>query len=1367
MNGNTFSSPVMATNLINPTLPTLQLSTQRKQTSYLQYEKLVEFKCDCTSGERELVLLRAARYNNDSVWYGCSQPFFLLNDRRILYNSIIGKRFDGFHNYRAPIFEVDPRKCMTCQYYYSSYCSQFKIDYAGVPLHELKLRCSYNHTCNDRHGISFCRDLYQHYKNLAGVPELIDYSDLIHWSQPKYYRLFSMMPLNFVSFTHNLASFDYMYNAIMSLKYECDECVLNILYSIFESCCVFRSLRHEDQFYGLSELKMVLFIDGYCRRFEKRLMPVELINIILIHLDRRFDSLFHLTLTTTGVTFTKAHYCFHGYTTQEYPKGELMILWYRYLYGLKYQNFDDEAKRQRMINKLQHIMHGNTFVGYNVTFFNHSVLNVTYLNNSILNITFDEPLIEIDHSTKILSAIVASIMIVISFVVIIKAVYVCVTHSRAYIFARWWCNIKAMHQPMTPVLNKNYVNLIANYDQVPPDDYIQCLFDSWHSFLQYAHEHGHPIDNWISDGNLIVRGRYQFIPAIASNRFLGMNVSYGDGYMSLTTTCKNFRIPFDLTQAQDAVWSNSYFIALAPTNVHNHLGLWPRLLKSTYVHVEASNSKPWTQKHIILSTIGDNTFLYQRHSSGYTSYIANTTLLCRLLKDGIAMQPKADFIGRYLSNFRKILESEKELDTTPYIHGTIIAGVALGARLNVEILAQELPAHRIALQYSQIFSDWSQPNINVVDYDYGEQVATLLQSCQPLIGLAKLRPGNEIQPTYGRCFDQKEGIWIYGPAVARELCVASSCSHNAYHACVERQCKDFNVPEAPDNFIDWCHHIAVNTIDVKIDHVINSSIWAKRFGGSKSECYAEAVRFNEEDYVPTEFQSKFTSFVKREILVGKIENFEPVFVPRLITSSTYNYATQVGPLIYTTAKALRFAWGGIPTEYAYGKTFPGIYFTSGLNKNDLGSLFEKTLDQLGADCVIGNFDFSRYDAHLQKNHLLGEFELYKHFYNSVEVEPIRKFVLQQGDRRGILRARDNIIPARFKWSRKSGDPNTSSGNSFITVCLLTYALSHYFDVLSELKSGNIIIWVMGDDSLIFYRSGCQYIPDIKGFISKLYNMGIETKGNYVSPNGVVYCSNVFIPTMEGYMATQLPGRNLCKAYATIHKYKYDRARYWVHSNAYAYMRDFQHVPILSMFHLLIYNSTLDCKPCELPVERYEIYKHCSQPQTYCQATFDWFMDRYSLDCLQIGDLSDPFKWIQSDFVQRMIDVDIYGVDDYRNISKPKVISSSRSFVVPLIKPVKMPIIKSVKKIVQQSKSLLSDSDDTDNDVFEQLIVCKGDHVKSIQLNPNKRIRNVRSVIAARVNKPSNQILIYDSKLNLLPDNYLISNIHNHLQIHIT
>jgi hypothetical protein len=340
-------------------------------------------------------------------------------------------------------------------------------------------------------------------------------------------------------------------------------------------------------------------------------------------------------------------------------------------------------------------------------------------------------------------------------------------------------------------------------------------------------------------------------------------------------------------------------------------------------------------------------------------------------------------------------------------------------------------------------------------------------------------------------------------------------------------------------------------------------------------------------------------FVKTEItLKGNVE-----YDPRLITSSHDTYNARMGPISYSLAKHL----------YDSFDIDDGVVFVTAMNKTQLGDLLKKTLDIVGRNAKIFVGDNSRHDAHTGHDYLMARFEKNAVILNGYDDEFL-EYQLKTFDRKGKLRGSGLFVDCQYKASHPSGQNDTTDGNGFATLTGHDLNLSRWLDPFKLRKNKKMITWVSGDNFAHFFSDDLTWeeLPRTINYDKHMKELGFECETEYHRVDTFYYCSNLFVPIGDTFVATQFPGKNLSKAYASYHNYTSKQAKYWVNSTAKAYRQDYNHVSFMANFHENVLQCVYDAvkTPLQLMSEYETFYKHVQFKHTADIVTDNWLKQRY-------------------------------------------------------------------------------------------------------------------------------------------------------------
>lgn len=416
----------------------------------------------------------------------------------------------------------------------------------------------------------------------------------------------------------------------------------------------------------------------------------------------------------------------------------------------------------------------------------------------------------------------------------------------------------------------------------------------------------------------------------------------------------------------------------------------------------------------------------------------------------------------------------------------------------------------------------------------------LYKKCPGVHKLLPLGENNHIDTTKmdtDHCFEQPLAGEVVGFHVSRFPPVyPTSCVHSDYLALAGRQlgpqtqaderrnvmadavnliCKYFGPVVGNINMERYCytnrhpwHATWVGLVLPYVPQVVATPFydWLVRFPEGKRAAFVAAHQLKgpvmKED-------AKVKTFVKFEAApkfwsgVGTAEH-----IPRNISSREELYQVRTGPWTHALSKRVAEVWSPSSLD---GPEFATIY-TSGLTAGDLGQVFQKALVRAGSTAIIFENDFSRFDGSITAE--LVACELAWHLAMGCDEETMQAMCWQ-------LRC-DGISAKGMKFTgegtRKSGDGNTSVGNSFINAMVHVGPL---FDATCPLVPNPSLstMLVLGDDNLLILgfdeAPSPQQVQDLVNYLEKQQkDLGLRPKlkvvRNFLEAE---FCSGLFYPAI--------------------------------------------------------------------------------------------------------------------------------------------------------------------------------------------------------------------------------------------------------------
>jgi hypothetical protein len=259
------------------------------------------------------------------------------------------------------------------------------------------------------------------------------------------------------------------------------------------------------------------------------------------------------------------------------------------------------------------------------------------------------------------------------------------------------------------------------------------------------------------------------------------------------------------------------------------------------------------------------------------------------------------------------------------------------------------------------------------------------------------------------------------------------------------------------------------------------------------------------------------SFVKRELLLKDSEAGPLDFTPRLIQSRGPQYQTDTGPWTHAFSKFLCESW--------ISDDDPFLVFTSGMDAASLGAAFQQAIMIITArhkHCCTLEDDGAKWDGSL----LLPAIEVELAIYDWWKPPPIAKQAMRKQRTLATITNKGHSfghVPGR----RKTGDGNTSCGNSMLNALAHLWAIQKATQWPMKQIKQHMIMWVLGDDNLMFVSPElAQLHQQIEANVA-LLAIRPKCKLNH-NPYMSEYCSGRFYPSSIGIIYGPKIGRQLIK-----------------------------------------------------------------------------------------------------------------------------------------------------------------------------------------------------------------------------------------------
>jgi len=309
--------------------------------------------------------------------------------------------------------------------------------------------------------------------------------------------------------------------------------------------------------------------------------------------------------------------------------------------------------------------------------------------------------------------------------------------------------------------------------------------------------------------------------------------------------------------------------------------------------------------------------------------------------------------------------------------------------------------------------------------------------------------------------------------------------------------------------------------------------------------------------------------------------------PRLIQGVSDEANVLLGPFILGLANHYK-------TRFGYQ-----ICFASGRTAEEMGKWFDDMVQLLKPLYFLNN-DFSKFDSTIHSAAIAFELWLYQRCGIGVSAAAIATAQLKTvGYTSCFMYTR--------KATRKSGDPNTSLGNSILNAIVTISAL-----LAAGAKWGDFAIAVNGDDGFVLLR----YKIDMEKFYACMARAGFVSKASlypFCEIHMAEFCSASFWPTADGTVLALKPGKFLASTPWHIGEVSDPDA--WYGGVMCAYRNSYSFLPALDAFinrnlkHADAITSFKKVKEyARREVVRYYVPKRRLQP---CADTFEFFAVQYA------------------------------------------------------------------------------------------------------------------------------------------------------------
>jgi len=312
----------------------------------------------------------------------------------------------------------------------------------------------------------------------------------------------------------------------------------------------------------------------------------------------------------------------------------------------------------------------------------------------------------------------------------------------------------------------------------------------------------------------------------------------------------------------------------------------------------------------------------------------------------------------------------------------------------------------------------------------------------------------------------------------------------------------------------------------------------------------------------------------------------------------------IGPFMQSVSKALAKSFmDGVEDEW------PRFGYTSGATPEHIGKWY-KSMKERHFNFIED--DFSSYDATQGKGCHEAELDFFKKFNPPDMAWKALKF---QASTKGYGHFHEYSV----EYTRKSGDQNTSIGNTYINFLAHAYAI-HLYDREYHVTTDYYMIG-LGDDNLLAVDVPLRQLSVFMKYCETvILNMGLKPKMK-ISNNAPTYCSCEFVPLEDGNQREQwlmVPQvlRMICKmgfTHSSIGSSS-EASRMRLKGNMLG-MKSLSVMPVLRSY----YKYYTSCQGKADEESKYNCHRKMkANDYNISDNTEKWFQDTYGLSYIEIG-----------------------------------------------------------------------------------------------------------------------------------------------------
>lgn len=356
------------------------------------------------------------------------------------------------------------------------------------------------------------------------------------------------------------------------------------------------------------------------------------------------------------------------------------------------------------------------------------------------------------------------------------------------------------------------------------------------------------------------------------------------------------------------------------------------------------------------------------------------------------------------------------------------------------------------------------------------------------------------------------------------------------------------------------------------------------------------------------------SFIKRECLNKIIDEYCEAFSPRLIQGRTPVYQVATGPWTHAFTSHLKHIWHANHI----------ITYSAGMTANQIGFWLDNAVNQIsefGRPVAVED-DMGRFDGRFCESAISTELNIYDQYTTKSSV---KKALSMQLYTKGSLRFKNQIMFYKVPGTRKSGDGNTSCGNTLINGLIhLDWISQVGVEIMNPMKTPFRML-VLGDDMLLITTS--EIAQRLKLTVDRIRRSSMEPEliihDNFEKSS---YCSGYFYPSTNGRIWGPKIGRCITKLFHCRHKLDDLEGKKWARGVALGMLRDTKHIPVLRTLIDVVLTETNDLG--SVPIIHGDKHRPHVTPEGAGEANLDTMstlFDIYGLTPEHINKIEDEIK----------------------------------------------------------------------------------------------------------------------------------------------